>query len=154
MTDVSPVPALRGRYGLQLHPFRRLQDQVDRLFEDFGGLSLASDDLSMKPKIDLKETDTGFELTAEMPGVAKDDVDLRVTEDSVTLRAEKKSTREEKQDDYQMVERRFGTFQRAMRLPTHVDPDQVSAEFKDGVLKVSLPKAADAEPDSRKVEIG
>ncbi|MGP1354822.1 MAG: Hsp20/alpha crystallin family protein [Parasphingopyxis sp.] len=153
MNDVSPVPALRGRHGFQLHPFRRLQDQIDRLFDDFGGFSIASDDLALKPKIDFRETETAFEMTAELPGVGKDDVDLRVTEDSLSLRAEKKSAREEKDDDYQLIERRFGTFQRAMRLPAPVDPDQVDAQFADGVLTVTLPKSPDAEPDSRKVDI-
>jgi len=76
--------------------------------------------------------------TAQPPGVDKEDVDLRVIEDSITLRAEKKSTRQEKDDDYQLAARRFGTFQRAMRLPAQGQPDGVSANFKDGVLKLTL----------------
>tara|TARA_R100000501_G_scaffold8550_1_gene17383 strand:- start:16351 stop:16788 length:438 start_codon:yes stop_codon:yes gene_type:complete len=136
-----------------IHPFRSLQHQIDRMFDDFGFASDSGENLALRPKIDISENDDAYKLTAELPGVVKEDVDLRVEEDQIVLRAEKKTSREEKEENYRLVERSFGTFQRAIGLAHNVDPEKVEADFKDGVLKVTLPKVAEEKPSSRRIKL-
>ena len=153
MRTESLFPVLRSRPVGEVSPLFRFQDRFDRLLDEFGVTPATADDLSLNPRIDVSEEEDAFLLSAEMPGIGKDDVDLRVTEDSITLRAEKKTEREENSDKFHLVERRFGTFSRSLELPQSVDPDNVSAEFKDGVLTVTLPKAPEAQNGSRKIEL-
>jgi HSP20 family protein len=98
-------------------------------------------------------------LTVELPGVDEKDIDVSLVGDQLTIKGEKKSEHEDKKDEagrvYHRVERSYGAFQRTMTVPYRIDPDQVSAEFKDGVLKIHLPKPADAigQSKARKIEV-
>lgn len=93
------------------------------------------------PKVDVKETDQAIEITAEVPGLKPEDIELTLTGDLLTLKGEKKNEREEKKENYHLVERSYGSFQRSFRLPVEVDRQKLEATHKDGVLRVTLPKA-------------
>ncbi len=96
------------------------------------------------PKVDVKETEEAIEITAEVPGLKPEDIELTLTGDILTIKGEKKDEREEEKGDYHLVERSYGKFQRSFRIPVEVDRAKLSATHKDGVLKVTLPKAEKA----------
>jgi len=103
------------------------------------------------PSVDVRETDEAIEVKAEVPGLKPEDIEVTLTGDVLTIKGEKKEENEEKKGDYHLVERRWGKFQRSFRLPVEVDRAGLSAVHKDGVLTITLPKAAKETPT--KVEI-
>jgi HSP20 family protein len=104
-------------------------------------------------KFNVAETDKTVEVTAEVPGVDAKDIDVQLREDVLTIRGEKKAEKDEKQKDYHLVERSYGMFERSFTLPTDVDPARVEASFDKGVLKIVLPKAAEAQSKVKRIEI-
>lgn len=103
------------------------------------------------PKVNVKETEKAIEITAEVPGLKPEDIELTLTGDILTLKGEKKDEREEKTEGYHLVERSYGRFQRSFRLPVEVDRAKLAAIHKDGVLTVTLPKAG--EGGSARIEV-
>jgi HSP20 family protein len=101
---------------------------------------------SWTPAVDMHEDDEAFTLTAELPGFAKDDVQVEIKGNRLTLKGERKRETDVQETQYHRVERVYGAFERSIRLPTVVDADKAKAIFKDGVLKLMLPKAEDAKP--------
>ncbi len=145
-----------------LDPFHSLRDEVDRLFDDFfrgsqpllrGGWPGLAGDETKVPSVDLKETDDAFVLTAELPGVGKDELDLTVAEDRVTLSGERRREDEKKGENYHYRETTYGRFQRVVPLPDRILADKADARLKDGVLTLTLPKAEPAKTREVKVEI-
>ena len=130
--------------------FAPLQREFDRVLADFSGFDL-SDMFGPSPRMDLRETDDGVELTAELPGLTEDDVHIDLQDDLLTISGEKKSSTETHDKGYRMVERRYGSFSRSVRLPAGVKADGVKASLKQGVLTVTAPLDADAA--ARKVAI-
>ncbi|AUG53357.1 Hsp20/alpha crystallin family protein [Thalassospira marina] len=106
----------------------------------------------LNPRIDVHESDTAIELSAELPGVEQQDVDVSVLEGVLTIKGEKKSARES-DEGARVVERSYGSFIRSFRLPDTVDADNISAAFKNGVLTLSLPKVAEQKPEPRKITV-
>lgn len=106
----------------------------------------------LTPRIDVHETDDNIELSAELPGVEQNDVDVSVLEGVLTITGEKKSTRESS-DGFRVVERSYGSFKRSFRLPDTVDADKIAASFKNGVLTLTLPKVAEVKPEPLKISI-
>ena len=106
----------------------------------------------LMPHIDVSETDRELKICAELPGVSEKDIDVRLEDDVLVIRAEKKFERKDEKENYHFMERSYGTFQRALRLPGPVDPDQVQASFENGVLTVSVPKSEQQER-SRRIQI-
>lgn len=98
------------------------------------------------PSIDVAENDKQITITAEIPGIDPDDVEINVTDNVLTLRGEKKQTIENKDEDHYHCERRFGSFTRSIELPPTADLDHVDAQARSGLLKVSIPKLATAKP--------
>lgn len=146
----------------------QLRHRVDRLFEDFaGGIGLpwrSSTDLdpfrgfgnvfeTRVPSVDFVEKDDAFTVTAEMPGMTDKDIDVSVSDDTLTIKGEKKEEREEKDKHYFLSERRYGSFQRSFRLPASVDRDSIDAQFENGVLTVSLPKSREAKARQKKIAV-
>lgn len=170
MATVSQVPVKKDdkTQPLTAHsltwPLDTLRREVDRLFEDFrhgtsrgifdmepfwrGGLSFGK-----SPAVDVAEKDKRFEVTAELPGLSDKDIDVKYADGVLTISGEKKEEKEEKQKDYYLSERRYGSFQRSFQLPNGIDPDKIEATFKNGVLTVTLPKSAEAVKNEKKVEI-
>jgi HSP20 family protein len=136
-------------------PFLDLHREVNRLFDDtfrgMGSGSRGQGAMMSIPRIDVHEAGDNLEITAELPGVAEDDVDLRLEGDMLTISGEK---RQEHQDNQaHIIERSYGSFSRSVQLPFQPDPDQVQADFNNGILKITLPRAG-REERSRRIQIG
>ncbi|MGD9669483.1 MAG: Hsp20/alpha crystallin family protein [Hyphomicrobiaceae bacterium] len=112
------------------------------------GLGVAS------PSIDVRENGSEIVIEAELPGMEEKDVQLTFRDGVITIKGEKKSEREEKKDDYHLTERSYGSFQRSFRLPDTVEVEKATANFDKGVLKVTLPKSAEAVKSEKKIPIG
>ncbi len=125
--------------------------EFDRLFSTTVGAPTLT---AWSPAVDVRESDNDFIVTAELPGLAKDTVDITIENGVLSLSGEKKEEREEGVADSgrYVLERRYGRFQRSFSLPRGVDADKVSAKFSNGILTVTLPKAATAKP--RQIKIG
>jgi HSP20 family protein len=147
-------------------PFETLRKEVDRLFEDFGGdlwprpfRSLAAferawpNKLAASPAVDVSETDRAYEITAELPGMDEKSIEVNVANGGLTIKGEKQEEKEEKKKDYYVSERRYGSFERYFALPEGVDADKIEAAFKNGVLRVTLPKTAEAQKPAKKIEV-
>lgn len=157
----APVPA-PSRDWPSFAEFRR---EMDRMFEDFGRdwfrmpSRLRMPDLepmlrgALNPAVDVVESDGGYRITAELPGLDAKDVDISVSGDLLTVRGEKSETREETDKGTHVSERRYGSFQRAFSLPDSVDRDRIEAAFEKGVLTIKLPKSEAARAVEKKIEI-
>jgi HSP20 family protein len=137
-----------------LSPFVLLQRDINRLLEDVllsgvGDGSNLEQTGVMMPVINVSETNNELRITAEMPGVREEDVDVTLNDDLLTIRAAKREERREEGEDLHVVERAFGTFQRTFRIPFDVDPSQVQARFENGVLTVTIPKSQAQERSQR-----
>src|SRR5690348_14146797 len=137
-------------------PFRelaQLQDRVNRLFQETGsgqqdeGFTTSS----FVPPVDIYETEHNIVLKVEVPGVEQKDLDIRIENNTITIRGERKFEKEVKEESFHRVERRYGSFQRSFSLPNTVNTEQVSADYENGVLKVTLAKRAEAKPKQIKV---
>lgn len=141
-------------------PFRdmtSLQERMNKLFEDSLMRSRGAEhELPMgawTPPVDIYETDEKVVLRADLPGVDLQDIDLRIEDNTLILRGERKFAREEKQEDFLRIERSYGAFQRTFRLPGSVDQERIKATHRDGVLEVTLLKSESTRPRQIKVEI-
>jgi HSP20 family protein len=142
-------------------PFESLRQEVDRLFDDFNpfGLrrplarALQSAAWPVAPVVDLVEKDGQYEIIAELPGVDEKNVEVKVANGVLTIRGEKSEEKKEERKDYHLSERSYGSFQRSFRLPDNVDADKIEANFGKGLLSVTLPKAAAAVSNEKKIDI-
>lgn len=133
-----------------LRDIDQVADQFNRLLSErlFGG----PENAGWAPRVNVEETKDHLVLTAELPGLRPEDVEIEVENNILTLRGRKEETREEKEEPrYHVWERRYGTFQRSFSLPRTVSSDNIGATFEHGVLRVEMPKAAEAK--GRKIEI-
>ncbi len=121
----------------------------DPFFDDF----FPTTQTSFDPRIDVKEDEKEFVVRAELPGLSKDDFKLTVENNVLTLEGEKKNEFEEKQDGYFRSERTFGAFRRSFRLTDSVDPKKIKAEYEQGVLNITIPKAEKAKPKLIEVSV-
>lgn len=152
----SLIPVGRGRlspWARSYDPFATLQREVERVFEDFsrGFPTFAGGTTELTPKMDVSETDKEFEMTFELPGLEEKDIEVNVADNVLTVRGEKKAEKEQKDKNYRMSERSYGSFMRSVELPDGIDPDAIKATITKGVLKVSVPKPAPAV--TKKVDI-
>jgi HSP20 family protein len=144
-------------------PFRdllSLQDRMNRLFDESyrstqrGG---TEDEWALggswAPAVDIYEQGTDIVLKAELPGVDPKDVDIRLENNVLSLRGQRKLESEVKRESYHRVERSYGTFSRSFTLPTVVDQAQIKAEFKDGLLRLTLPKREEAKPKQIQINV-
>jgi HSP20 family protein len=134
----------------------RLHDEIDRMFDEFSMPRLAwpwPDQTRWAPAIDVYEKDNNVIVEAELPGIPRDAVKLSCTDNTLTIQGETKKEEEEKKEGYYRVERRYGSFYRTVPLPQSVDHSRAKAEFRDGVLKVTLPKQARPEETGRSIPI-
>ncbi|KAF7727406.1 hypothetical protein EC973_007570 [Apophysomyces ossiformis] len=148
-------------------PFERFERRMNQLFDHFndpwwtprrtqrastgeGGGQLTTTDF-MSPVVDVYETDKGWNIHVELPGVRKEDIKIDANENSVTLSAESKFSTDYNRDNVRYQERRFGTYSRTIPLPEAVDRDKIDAKFQDGVLNLFLPKGEQSKP--RKITV-
>jgi HSP20 family protein len=153
MTIKSLVPGTHHRDTRvrQIAPFGMLQREIERLFDDFGRGLPAFNSPELSPRMNVTETDTIIELTAELPGLEEKDVDINYADGVLTIRGEKKSEKEETDKNYRLLERSYGSFSRAIELPSGVDPASVKATLTKGVLTVTVPKPAPSV--TKKIEV-
>ena len=144
-------------------PFRdlaNLQERMNRMFEEsHRGLGRANPEDwalggSWAPVVDIYEHEGSIVLKAELPGIESKDVDIRLENNVLTLRGERKYDNEVKQENYHRVERAYGSFSRSFTLPSIVDQEKIKAEYKDGVLELTLPKREEAKPKQISIKVG
>ena len=151
--EKKSVPARREEY----HPFSLLRQEMNTLFDNFfRGFELEPFKGrfgAFSPSIDVKESDKDISVTAELPGLDDKDIHVSLSGDSLTIKGEKKEEKEEKGKDYYRMERSFGSFSRTIPLPAEIDVDKVKAEFKKGLLTVTLPKSEKAIKEKKKISV-
>ena len=144
-------------------PFRdlmSLQERMNRLFDEQARASRTgtADEWALggswAPAVDIYEQDGNIVMKAELPGIDPKAVDIRLENNTLTLRGERKLDKEVNEDNYHRVERSYGSFSRSFTLPTVVDQGNIKAEYKDGVLKLTLPKREEAKPRQIQVNVG
>ena len=140
-------------------PFREfstLQDRMNRLFRESYNenqdQSLTTS--SFAPAVDVYEDEHNVTLKIEVPGIEEKDIDVRIENNTLTVHGERKMEKEEKEENFRRVERQYGSFTRSFTLPTTVDAEKVSANYDKGMLKIALPKKAEAKPKQIKVNVG
>jgi HSP20 family protein len=137
-------------------PFLSLNREINRLFDDtFRGMDQGEGGRGqfLAPSLDVHESGDEFCVTADLPGVSPEDIDLQVEGDLLTICGESKREQERDDKGYHVMERSSGSFRRSLRLPFEPDPDQVNAECRNGVLTVHIPKAGQQQR-SRKIAVG
>jgi HSP20 family protein len=128
---------------------------MDRLWDDYfgpGRRALRPLEEAWLPAVDVSETGDKITVKAEIPGMEAKDIEISMVGDTLTLKGEKKAEREEKEENYHMVERSYGSFSRTMKLPATVDADKVEATYKNGVLTVVLPKKEEVKPKAIEIK--
>ena len=152
LKSLIPVGRDRG-IAAPANPFMSLQREIDRLFDDFarGFPTFGNGKADLLPSMDVTETDKQIEITAELPGLEEKDVQINVADNLLTIRGEKKAEKEEKDKDYRLIERSYGSFERTLELPDGVNADAIQASIAKGVLKVTVPKPAPAQ--SKKIDV-
>jgi HSP20 family protein len=141
-------------------PFREfttLQDRMNRLFRDSFSSDVQDQSLSTSafaPPVDVYEDEHNVTLKIEVPGIDEKDIDVRIENNTLTVHGERKFEKEEKEENFRRVERQYGSFTRSFTLPTTVDAEKVAANYDKGILKISLPKKAEAKPKQIKVNVG
>src|SRR5579863_10680415 len=140
------------------HPFQQLghlQESMNRLFEDSrranrgDGYALTS----WAPAVDIYETENELVLKADLPDVTEKDLDIRVENNMLTIRGERKFEQKVNEDNYLRIERTYGSFSRSFSLPNTVNTEAIKADYKNGVLTVQLPKRAESKPKQVKVNV-
>ncbi|KAB2797262.1 MULTISPECIES: Hsp20/alpha crystallin family protein [Brucella] len=159
----SAAPATTG----ERMPFENLRREIDRLFDDFRPFDwrlpskvlgfevprISRAEWQIAPAIDLVEKDDAYEITAELPGLDEKNVEIKLSNHTLTIKGEKSERKEDKQKDYHLSERRYGSFQRSFLLPDGVDNDKIDAYFAKGLLTVKLPKTVEAKRAEKKIAV-
>jgi HSP20 family protein len=155
--------------GSAVRPLEALRREIDRLFENFDGgfwrspfrrsafnlepLFQRELTWSGTPAVDIVEKDKAYEITAELPGIDEKNVEVNVANGMLVIKGEKKEEKEEKKKDFYLSERRYGSFERRFQVPQDVEAGKIDANFRKGVLTVTLPKKSEAQKPEKKIEI-
>lgn len=149
----SPLANMRREFDRMLEEFpwagwRRplARFDVEPFFRGFAGVGAV-------PAVDIAEKDKEYEITAELPGMDENNIDVKFADGMLTIKGEKKEEKEEKKKDYYLSERRYGSFQRSFPVPESVDANKIEAKFANGVLTIKLPKSAEAQKNEKKIAI-
>lgn len=139
-------------------PFRNLmnlQEQMNRLFEDTFSRARGEDSslTAWVPPVDIYETENELVLRADLPDLQEKDLDIRVENNMLTIRGERKFDQTVKQDNYLRIERAYGTFSRSFSLPNTVNPEGIKAEYRNGVLEIRMPKREESKPKQIRVTV-
>jgi HSP20 family protein len=160
---IEPASALQA-----WRPFETLRSEMDRLFDDFDGGFWRSPfrrSISARPfwrreatwgaapAVDIIESEKAYEITAELAGMDEKNIEVKLADGGLTIKGEKQEEKEEKKKDYYLSERHFGSFERSFQLPDGVDTNKIEATFRQGVLKVTLPKTPEAQKAEKKITV-
>ena len=170
--DTSKIPVTTDKAPSALRPWRPLESlrqEIDQLFDDFGigtwrspfrssffdmdPFRRAKAAFSGMPAVDVTETEKGYKIVAELPGMDEKNIEVKIANGMLTIKGEKQEEKEEEKQDYYVRERSFGSFERTFQVSDGVDIDKVDASFKKGVLTVTLPKTAEAQKAEKKVTV-
>jgi HSP20 family protein len=150
------------------HPWLDLRREVDEVFDRFSrgwgtprwpawdmfkDFDVPFARASSLPQVDVSETNSAYEVSAELPGVEEKDMDVSISDGMLVIKGEKRDEREKKAKDYHLTERSYGEFRRSFRVPDNVEPDKITASFSKGVLKVSLPKSKKTTSKERSIPV-
>ncbi len=143
---------------VKVDPFRELAAMQDRMARLFGDVYLRDEDTGFRgswtPAVDIFETDNhDLVLKAELPGMTREDIEVSVENNTLVLKGTKKFDSEVKEENYRRVERTYGTFHRSFTLPNTVDTSKVAADYKNGILTVTLPFREEAKPRTINVNV-
>jgi HSP20 family protein len=132
-----------------------MQREMNKMFDNFfrGGDEPGLLSSNWIPAVDVAEEDNEYVVKIELPGVNKDDVKITLESNILTIRGEKKAEKETKEKNYHRMERSYGSFQRSFTLPTSVKNDKIDAEYNNGILSITLPKAEEAKPKQIEVKV-
>lgn len=130
-----------------------LKDEVDRLVDEFLGAETESVEGRITPPVNIEETSNEFILTAELPGVNKNDVKITFQDGTLNISGHKKAEKEFKEGNFHRYERRYGMFSRTFSLPNTIDVGRIEATFQNGVLTIRLPKKEEAKPKQIEVKV-
>jgi HSP20 family protein len=133
--------------------FARLQDEVTRLFDGTFGITRSTESYGWTPAVDVFEDTEGVTFKFDLPEVDAKEVDVRLEDGVLTVRGQRKLEREDKRESYHRIERNHGVFARSFTLPATFDSEKVTAEQKNGVLRIFVPKRAEAKPKSVSVKV-
>jgi HSP20 family protein len=153
-TQIAP---LRGFRGLSRDPFRELFDLqrgLNQLLD--ASFETPREDVPLKawaPPVDIYEDDNAFLIKLELPEVSRDEVKVNLNENTLSISGERRVENEQKRENYHRVERSYGQFYRSFTLPPNVNPEGINAQFKDGVLRLTLPKREEAKPKQIEVKV-
>lgn len=145
------------------NPFNELttlQNRVNQLLNQslpFGGVNAAEQPLTFSnfvPPVDIYEDEHNITVQAEVPGIQEKDLDVRLENNVLTISGERKMENEQKQEGFHRIERGYGRFTRSFTLPHTLDTEHVNAQFENGILKVTIPKRAEAKPKQIKIGVG
>lgn len=157
-TGTGLAPARGFRNLAASDPFRFFQQRLNRLFS--GGFDPFAPEgeeswslTTWAPACDIYETDSEIVVKVELPEVKKENVQVSFENNVLTIRGEREFEEEAKRENYHRIERRYGEFVRSFTLPTFVDPDRINAEFKEGMLRVIIPKREEAKPKQVEVKV-
>lgn len=141
-------------------PFGLLRREIDRLFDDFTrGFTLEPFRMleertrTFSPVVDVTESEKDITVTVELPGMDEKDIELSITDGQLTIQGKKREEKEEKKKGYYRMERSFGEFSRVIALPAGVETDKVSAGFRKGVLRITIPRSKEARTETKKIPI-
>ena len=154
LKSLIPIGRERNVAARDYNPFTSLQREIDRLFDDFTRGFPAPGTFGKQglvPSMDVTETDKQIQITAELPGLEEKDVQINVADNVLTIKGEKKAEKEEKDKNYHLIERSYGSFSRTLELPAGIKADQITASIAKGVLTVTVPKSAAAQ--TKKIEV-
>ncbi|MGJ5177435.1 Hsp20/alpha crystallin family protein [Bradyrhizobium oligotrophicum] len=160
-TEKANAPSVPG-----WRPFETLRREIDRVFEDFHGGIWRTPSLfdqlpglararsfAVAPAVDVAEHDNAYEVSAELPGLDEKNVEVKVAGGVLSIKGEKQEDKEERRKDYYVRERSFGAFERSFQIPDGVDTDKIEAVFRQGVLKVTLPKRPEVQKAAKTIDI-
>lgn len=155
----TDIPSQSG--NTNEHPLLNLQRDIDQIFDNFfQGFSQpslygrnAGINAMASPKINIAETNDTYQITAELPGVTENDVDVSLSQGVLTIKGEKKEEKEEKERNFHRIESSYGAFQRSIALPENADADNVNATFRNGILSITVRKNATAQAETKKIPI-
>ncbi len=169
MTNSEPVPA-KSEEQTKGHEIgdrlAEVRQEINRVFDRFGRSSwpdlwhslgvdkaLQGIQTDVSTRVDIAETDKAFEISAELPGMDENDVEITVSNGNIVIKGEKRKKQETKEKDYHRIERSYGRIRRSLPMPQGVDEENISAKFKKGVLTIVLPKTKKARKEQRKIQI-
>jgi HSP20 family protein len=139
------------------YPFRdliTLRERMNRLFEDAFPHRGEEKELvasSWAPAVDIYEKENALVLATEVPGLDENDIEIKIEDNTLTLKGERKFEKETKEENYHRIERSYGSFHRSFTLPRYIDEDKINAEYENGVLKITMPKKAELKAKKVKV---